>query len=114
MQRYLGISINQAYVRLGLRLLVQGSSDKFVAEILHGLGDLVAETWVDSLAGEPDATEHAIPKGFQVAVGEDGSIEIGLSQWVHDRFEAIAENLPACPAKRRRQAISAYTRRRTY
>ena len=47
-------------------------------------------------------------------MAKDGSVEIGLSQWVHDKLEAIAEGLPACPAKRRRQATSACTRRRTY
>lgn len=65
-------------------------------------------------AGQPDATGHAIPKGFQVTVATDGSVEIGLSQWVHDRFEAIADGLPVCPAKRRRQAVMTCTRRRIY
>lgn len=49
-----------------------------------------------------------------MAVGDDGSVEISLSQWVHDKLKAIAGGLPACPAKRRRQDVSACTRRRTY
>lgn len=63
--------------------------------------------------GQPSST--TIPKkGFQVTAVEDGSVEIALSQWVHDRLEVIAEGLPACPLKRRRQDVSACTRRRTF
>ena len=49
-----------------------------------------------------------------MAVGDGGSVEITCSQFVHDKFEAIAEGLPTCHAKRRRHDVSAFTRRRTY
>lgn len=49
-----------------------------------------------------------------MTVAEDGAVDIALSQWIRDKFEAIAEGLPACPLKRRRQDVSACTRRRTF
>lgn len=91
-------------------------------QYLTGEGDstnwIGVDEWFTSSAtvgaGQPNATQHAIPKGFQVTPGVDGSVEIVLSQWVHDTLDAIAEELPACSAERRRQAMSACTRRRTF
>lgn len=61
---------------------------------------------------QPSATP--IPKGFKVTASDDGTLEITISKWVHDRLQAISDNIPACPLKRRRELVSTCTRRRIY